>query len=163
MGKKILIATAQDILCAGLKAIFLDDMRVSEIFEVRSKEDLHIQLALHMDLDILVVSQAMISDMALLPRHRFVVLTAEPDLTLMRMAYDHGARGYISRDISADMLRILLGPMEKKFLVDPLLAGWVMHRLFHVAPDFASDVLIAQMPPLALDTYRREQGGASQA
>ncbi|HTK07074.1 MAG TPA: hypothetical protein VL485_07895 [Ktedonobacteraceae bacterium] len=130
MGQKVLIATTQDILCAGLKTIFRADPRVSEVAEVRCQEDLYVQLALDGDLDFLVVSQTMISDMALLPERRFAVLAVKPDLALMRLAYEHGARGYFSKEISAEMLRILLDPRQDGFLVDPFLGEWIVRCLF---------------------------------
>lgn len=129
MEQRVLITTPQEPLRLGLKTIFLEDSRVSAVYETTNEEDTY-ELLTAEDIDLLVINQSLISEIRHLPEGKFVILTAQPDLPLMREAYRHGARGYLSESASADLLRSMLNPVKGSFLIEPTLTPWVMERIF---------------------------------
>jgi DNA-binding NarL/FixJ family response regulator len=125
----VLIADPSDILRAGLRLILMNDKRVTQIHEAATKEELHTQLRTK-SLDLIVVNQSFITDMLMLPRRRFVILTAELDIDMFQRAYNHGARGYLLENTSAELLRATLCLEEKNILIEPALAAYIMDYFF---------------------------------
>src|SRR5689334_12893115 len=107
MELEVLIADPSDILRAGLHLILMNDKRVIQIHEAATKEELYTQLR-SKSLDLIVINQSFITDMSMLPRRRFVILTAELDIDIFQRAYNHGARGYLLENTSAELLRTTL-------------------------------------------------------
>jgi DNA-binding NarL/FixJ family response regulator len=128
----ILIADPRDIHRAGLRTLLQEDPCVSTIYEAASDDDLatHLQ-SFPVDLDLLLINQSMVSNLALLPEKRFVILTSEPCMTMLKAAYDHGARGYLSENVSGQMLRTILYQPQDAFLLEPTLTSWLLRKMFH--------------------------------
>ncbi len=131
MGQNILIAETREILRIGLRTIFVEDTRVSNVHEAATDESLKTQLLYSgCELDLVVINQSLVTDVSILPKGNFVILTNEPDLTILKAAYEHGARGYLSENTSAELLRMILHPTEGSFLIEPKLAPWIMEYIF---------------------------------
>ncbi len=125
MKLRILIAEPRDILRAGLRSLLIEDERVGHIQEVTSREELHRQL-LSEELDLVIVNQSLIADPMKLPRGRFIILAITVDWTLFQAAYQHGALGYFSEDVSAEFLRMVFTLAEGSFLIAPSIAVQAM-------------------------------------
>ncbi len=128
MGQQILIAEPCNILRIGLRVIFTENTCVSEVHEAATDEALKVHLR-SSPIDLVVINQVLVMDIALLPRGNFVILTNEPDLTFLQAAYQQGARGYLSISVSVDLLRTMLHPVNGSFLLDPTLTPWLMESL----------------------------------
>jgi DNA-binding NarL/FixJ family response regulator len=124
----ILIAEPCEIRRIGLRTVFADAPNVSSIHEATNEESLKRQL--HKNVwSLIVVHQSLVLDVSMLPRGNFVLTTAEPDMSVLKAAYKHGARGYLSEKASAELLRMALFPVENSFLIEPLLTPWIMECL----------------------------------
>jgi DNA-binding NarL/FixJ family response regulator len=128
MGKRVLIAESREVVRIGLRMVFQKDASVSEVNEVTTSEELKSQI-ISSDIDLVVVSQALMTDMKSLPQGRFVLLIDEPDLDVLMGAYQHQARGYFSVNVAADLLRATLNVTRNTFLVDPVLLPWMMELI----------------------------------
>lgn len=129
MGQNILIAEPCELLRIGLRTIFAEDQRVSNIHEATTNKGLEIQLRSH-GVDLVVVNQSLITDVARLPMGDFVILAAKLDMAVLKATYKHKGRGYLSESVSAELLRIVLDRNEHAFLIEPSLTSWVMDSLF---------------------------------
>ena len=129
MGYEILIAESSDFLRLGLKTAFLDDQRVSHVFEDTTSTSLKAQLHTR-KLDLVIVNQLLITDVTILPRWKFVILAAKPDLDVLQAAYKHGVRGYLSERASINLLKLILDSAEEVLVLEPALTPWVMEHLF---------------------------------
>lgn len=129
MGQSVLIAEPCELLRIGLRTIFVEDARVSHIHEATTNESLNKQLRSCL-LDLVVINQTLADDVMSLPRGNFVILAAELDMAILKAAYKHGARGYLSENVSAELLRTVLDPSENSFLIEPVLTPWVMECIF---------------------------------
>ncbi|HTK09078.1 MAG TPA: LuxR C-terminal-related transcriptional regulator [Ktedonobacteraceae bacterium] len=128
MGKKVLVAEPREVIRTGLCTVFRNDVAVSEVCEVTTCEELKKSLSC-LDPDLVVVSQALITDMNVLPPERSVLLIDEPDLDMLIYAYEHQARGYFSVNVAADLLRATLSSTEQTFLIDPTLFPWMLNLI----------------------------------
>src|SRR5437588_9909354 len=129
MGLNVLIAEPCELLRVGLRTIFFESTYVSNIYEAATRESLKTQLRSY-TLDLVVINQVLVTDVMLLPRGKFAILTPEPDMAIIKAAYRPGMRGYLSENVSAELLRMILHPSEGSFLLEPTLAPWFMERLF---------------------------------
>jgi DNA-binding NarL/FixJ family response regulator len=129
MGLNVLIAEPCELLRVGLRTIFFESTRVSNIYEAATKESLKTQLRSY-TLDLVVINQVLVTDVMLLPRGKFAILTSEPDIAILKAAYRQGMRGYLSENVSAELLRMVLHPSGDSFLMEPTLAPWFMECLF---------------------------------
>lgn len=126
----ILIADPREIHRAGLRTLLQEDPCVSTIYEAAHDED----LALHLrsfPMDLLIINQSMVTNIALLPEGRFVVLTHDPCMAMLRGTYEHGGRGYLSENVSGQLLRTILYQPEDAFLLEPTLASWLLKMTFN--------------------------------
>lgn len=121
MKLQVLIADHRDILRAGLRAIFAADPNIECLYEAANQEELQKFLRTK-SLDLIFVNQAFISNMAMLPQDRFVVLTSVLDYAVFQEAYKHGAKGYLLENTSAELLCAVLHLPKGAFLVEPALA-----------------------------------------
>lgn len=128
MGKKILIAETREVIRTGLCTVFQKDTSVSEVKDISTREELKKHLS-SFDFDLAVVSQTLITDMKLLPRGRFILLADEPDLSILMCAYEHKALGYLSVNVTTDLLRAILNSNQDGFLIDPTLLPWMMELI----------------------------------
>jgi DNA-binding NarL/FixJ family response regulator len=118
MGLNVLIAESHDVLRIGLRAIFANDPRVSNIYEATNEKELRVQLN-HNKLSFIVLDQCLVRDIALLKSKHFVLLASELDVSMLKAAYKYGARGYLSTNVLAELLRATLCPTENTFLIEP--------------------------------------------
>lgn|SRR5438046_1026453 len=129
MEREVLIAEPSDSLRAGLQAVLMNDKYGVRIYEAVTKEELHAQLH-SKSLDMIVVNQSFITDMSILPRGRFVILTVALDIDIFQAAYRHGARGYLLENTSAELLHTALCLEERNFLIDPALVTSILDYFF---------------------------------
>jgi len=129
MGQNILIAEPCELLRIGLRTIFAEDQRVSNIHEATTKKGLEIYLRSH-GVDLVVVNQSLITDAACLPIGNFVILTSKLDMSVLKATYKQKGRGYLSEQVSAELLRTVLDQDENEFLIEPSLMPWIMDELF---------------------------------
>ena len=125
MEKKILIAEPREVIREGLCSVFQKETTVSDVSWVATHEELKQQLS-SLNVDLVIVSQILITDIQLLPQGRFVLLIDKPDLNMLMHAYEHQARGYFSISITVDLLRAVLSSTRDTLLVDPVLLPWMM-------------------------------------
>jgi len=125
MEREVLIAEPSDILRAGLRAVLTGDKCVVRLHEAATKEELYTQLR-SKSLDMVVVNQSLLTDISILPRGRFVILTAALDRDFFQRAYRHGARGYLLESTSAELLRTALCLKEEGLLIDPALTASIL-------------------------------------
>lgn len=129
MGYAVLIAEPTELTRIGLKTIFAGDRRVSHIYEAATGGCLETQLR-HYAVDLVIANQLLVTDVALLPKGKFVILTAKPDMITLRTIYRQKGCGYLSVNVSAKLLLTVLDHRENAFLLEPVLAPWIMDRLF---------------------------------
>lgn len=125
MGKRVLIAEPREVVRAGLCTVFHQDASVSDVKDVATYEELQQHFAAF-DTDLTIVSQMLITDVAVLPQGRFVILVDEPDLDVLVRTYEHQACGYLSINVTADLLHATLSCTKDMFLIDPVLLPWMM-------------------------------------
>lgn len=126
MERDILIAESSEILRAGLQTILLmGDQCAMRIHEAATKKELHTQLHSKF-FDRILVNQALITDISILPRGRFVILAATLDRDVFQSAYRHGAQGYLLGSTSVELLRAALCLEEGNFLIDPSLTAPIL-------------------------------------
>lgn len=128
MGQNVLIAESCELLRIGLRTIFAEDQRVSNIHEATTSKGLEMHLRSH-GADLVVVNQSLITDVERLPMGCFVILTSKLDMAMLKAAYKHKGRGYLSEHVSAELLRTVLDCSENAFLIEPGLTPWVMDGL----------------------------------
>jgi DNA-binding NarL/FixJ family response regulator len=138
---KILIAEARDILRAGLRTILSSDERIGHIYEAVNQQDLQNCLDSY-SLDLVIVNQSLISDITILPRGQFVILTPELNMLSFYEAYKHGARGYLLENTSSDLLCTALCLTEGAFLIEPVLVTRVIEAMSgNTSFDISEDLL----------------------
>jgi DNA-binding NarL/FixJ family response regulator len=128
MSFRILIAEPRDILRTGLHTIFARDERVTTLYEASNSEELQKHLR-SSPIDLIIVNQAMVSDITTLPSHRFALLTPEFNITTFLMAYKHGAKGYLLENSQAELFRTLLSLPYGTFLIEPSLTANIVEYL----------------------------------
>ncbi|BCL80803.1 DNA-binding response regulator [Ktedonobacteria bacterium brp13] len=123
-----MIAEPRDILRTGMRTILAADERVATLCEASNAEELQMHLR-NSSIDLIIVNEILTSDITILPPNRFVLLTAEFNITTLLMAYKHGAKGYLLETPPAELLRAVLGLPERAFLVEPRLTTNIMRYL----------------------------------
>lgn len=129
MGYQILIAESCEFIRLGLQKAFLDDQRVSRVFEATTGTSLKVQMHCRRP-DLVVVNQSLITDITIFPKGKFVILASKPDLSILQAAYKHGMRGYLSEQASVDLLKLILDSSGEALVLDPGLTPWIMEHLF---------------------------------
>lgn len=124
----VLIADPRDILRVGLRTILATDKHIECLYEAANQEELQTYLRTK-SLDLIFVNQALISNMAIFPRGRFVVLTSVLDYAVFQEAYKHGARGYLLENTPMDLLCTVLNLPKGTFLIEPALAINILEHL----------------------------------
>lgn len=128
----ILIAAQRAILRAGLRAIFSSDQRIAEIHEVASTEELIRYLENYIP-DLVIIHQMLITDLDILPRDHFIIITGKPDKNIFLAALKHGGRGYLLEDTSAEALLMASTLSAETFIFDRALTPWIIE---HLSGDF---------------------------
>jgi len=149
----LLIAEPHDILRMGLRTIFIADDRVENVYEAKNKEEL--QRYLHAgSIDLILVNQSLVTDITTLPRGRFVILAAEFDMLAFKMAYKHGASGYLLENTSAKLLHTVLYQNEGAFLIEPTIAIHVIEYLSCDSRFTVRDELLTRREKEIIDLLR---------
>jgi len=136
MGLNVLIAVQHGVLQVGLQAIFSNEPQAPHVYVVASEKDLQVALR-HNYLDLIVVSQSLSTDFAMLQGRKFAILVAEPDkpaIALLKAAYKHGACSYFSSNASVAFLYTLLAAEAQAFLLDPTIGTWLMDDVLGRSP-----------------------------
>lgn len=128
MSLNVLIAESHDVIRAGLHAIFSEDPRVTQVIEALNEEHTRNQFA-KAKFDLAVINQNLVVDVSAIPMKNYIMLAEEPDIAMLRTVYRHGASGYLSINASADLLKTILRPEEKAFLIEPTLAPLIMDHI----------------------------------
>ncbi|HEY1349900.1 MAG TPA: LuxR C-terminal-related transcriptional regulator [Ktedonobacteraceae bacterium] len=128
MGYHLLLAEPCEILRVGLKTAFLGDSRVTQVYEAATSTSLKAQLHLR-TLDLVIANQQLVPDITILPKKGCVLLASEPDLDIIKAAYQHGICGYLSERVSVNLLKIILEIPEGSFFLEPSLVPQVMECL----------------------------------
>lgn len=128
MSLKILIAEAREIFRIGLRSVLAADMRVSEIYEASNEREMQGYI-MNCAPDLIIVNQDLLLDIAVLRAKHFVLIAYELDLFKLKEAYEVGASGYLSYNVSSELLSSLLS-LKHTFLIEPTLVPKVMEYLF---------------------------------
>lgn len=143
MGKKILVAESQGILRTGLRMIFLEDSRVSHVYVTETYSGLTGQQYFD-QLDLVVINQALITDMTHLPKGKVVILTAKPDITFLLSAYRHGACAYLLENTSIELLHATVDIVEGAFLIEPVLTPLLLGHIIDRADSTINNELLTR-------------------
>src|SRR5579884_239458 len=96
---------------------FSQDTRVSCLYETTTSEGLGTLLH-RFSPDLVIVNQALIQDVSILPRKKIVILASELDMRMLKAAYLHGMRGYLSVGTSIKLLETTLDYTEGALLLE---------------------------------------------
>lgn len=121
----ILIAHSQSLVREGLRAILKDDAKVAAISKVATCEDLKNQCTSPV-LDLVIVHQELIEDIKILPKGHFVLLLTHLDKDMLLAAHKHDAHGYISTNVTPNVLLSILNLSQEEALIDPALTKWIL-------------------------------------
>ena len=99
------------------------------------------QLTFHAP-DMVVIHQSLVTDISILPRDHFVILTDKPDLHILRDALAHGIRSYLLESTSADLLLMAVFLAKPMFFLDPALALWLSERLSGESLPLVDDIML---------------------
>ncbi len=127
---QVLIAESREALCKGLCTIFAEGPNGAQVTEVATSEGLKEQLTSHA-FDLVVLHQALVTDLTILPRGNFILLASEPDVDLLFAARLHGVRAYLLDTASGALLRQTLQLARGTFLTDPAVPAWLAEYLAH--------------------------------
>jgi DNA-binding NarL/FixJ family response regulator len=130
LGYNIIIADPRDILRIGWRTIFTSYECITNIYEAVSKEHLDQLLQTH-SIDLIFVHQSLVTNITALPPKRFVLLTTKFDIYTFQAAHEHGARGYLLDNASAESLLAALTLPEDVFLTEPRIVSEVISYLSH--------------------------------
>ncbi len=140
----VLIAESREALRKGLCAIFAEGPGGALVTEVATSEDLKEQLTSHA-FDLVVVHQALVTEITILPPGGFVLLATEPDVAMLFAARLHGARAYLLDTASGTLLRQTLHLARGTFLTDPAVSAWLAEYLaHHLLLSISDEVLTAR-------------------
>jgi|SRR5579883_1954310 len=124
----VLIAEPCELLRMGIKSIFAEDKRVSNVYEAVTITDMKAQIQIHSP-ELIVMNQSLVTTTKDLPRGNFVVLASTLHMEILKAAYKNGARGYLSENAAAELLRAMLNVSEGSFLIEPTMAPRIMANL----------------------------------
>lgn len=131
MRQKILLAASTDLLRFGLREVFKNECDADDIHEATTCEELRTMIATG-SFDLAIIHECLVTDMRSLATVNFVLITADPDMSLLRQAYQQHACGYISANINANLLRSILYLDKGSFFLDPVLFPWMMEHMLRV-------------------------------
>ncbi len=137
----VLIAVPHDLLRRGLHTLFAEDRRIASIYDAATTEELKAQLTFRVP-HMVVIHQALVTDINILPRDHFIILTGRPDLHILREALAYGLRGYLLESTSTDLLLMTLFLAKPMFFLDPALATWLLEKLSDDNPPLIDDAVL---------------------
>jgi len=127
---RILIADPRAIVRRGLKAMIgeMQDVGCSEVGEVDTPQRLTGMLATFLP-DMVIAHQSLVTDITLLPRGRFVIVTPQPDISTFLALLARGGRGYLSEQAPYHWLREALTMSGEGLVIDPAFGPWIKEHL----------------------------------
>jgi DNA-binding NarL/FixJ family response regulator len=128
MGQNILIIEQNDIFRAGLRTLFMADPRVASVYEETSMKNMSVLQT--QPIDLILVNRALIADTFPFPNRNTVIIVHEHSIAALKEAYDYGAIGYMTNNVSESFLRALLQLKRESFLLEPDLTPLLMNYLF---------------------------------
>jgi DNA-binding NarL/FixJ family response regulator len=140
MNVHILIADARPLFRKVLHDIFAVDAEVTSITEAATGEELIKQLQAN-SFDLVLAQQSLITDISLLPRNHFALITAVPDKHLFLTACEHGLSGYLTEGASEELLRRVLHATPDHPVIDPSLTVWMAKLLVETGREFPDEIL----------------------
>jgi DNA-binding NarL/FixJ family response regulator len=154
MGQNIVLAEPCELLRIGLRTIFAEDQRVSHIHETTTRSGLEAHICNH-TVDLVVVNQSLLTNISSLPKGKFIILTSKLDLAILKAAYRHKCRGYLSENVSAELLRTVLDYNEGAFLIEPVFTAYVMDGFFGDSFSALKEELLTPREREIIDLLRR--------
>jgi DNA-binding NarL/FixJ family response regulator len=79
--------------------------------------------------DLVIIHQVLVTEFRRLPVNRFVLLTDEPDMQLLLEAYKYQVRGFLSPNVSAELLQAVLQTSDGTCLLDPSFLPWMIDHV----------------------------------
>jgi DNA-binding NarL/FixJ family response regulator len=128
VSKKIFIAEPRDIIRSGLRSIFERNEQITEIYEASTCDAVRSML-LSYSFDLVVIHQALVTEFRRLPVSRFVLLTDKPDMQLLLEAYKYQVRGFLSPNVSAELLQAVLQTSDGTCILDPSFRPWMIDHV----------------------------------
>lgn len=125
---RLVLASPAPLLRLGLGALFANDPRVAQMEEAATLAELDPWLS-EASLALLILDQTWLPQLPRFPACPWVALAAAPDLASLQLAYREGAMGYLSLAAPLDLLRGLLQPPPRAFLLDPTLTPWLLEQI----------------------------------
>lgn len=125
MGLRLLIAEPRAVYRKGLYTIFSHDSSVQSIHEATTVAEFQTKLCPRL-IDFVIVNQTFITDMSLLPKDHFVIITDKPDRAIFDAAISYGLRGYLLESSLETLIRLVLYLPPGQCLLDPALTLWVI-------------------------------------
>ena len=119
----------RDALCILLRSVPI----VAAIYEATTHEEVENYLTSH-TVDLLLIHQSLVADIALLPRNHFVIIADEVDTHMLLAASKHNACGYLLRENASEaLLKVILRLVEKEGVKALLLDTGVLPALLDSA------------------------------
>lgn len=125
MGLRLLIAEPRAVYRKGLYTIFSHDSFIECIHEATTAAEFKTKLRSSL-IDFVIVNQTFITDMGLLPKDHFVIITDKPDRAIFDAAISYGLRGYLLESSLKALIRLVLYLPPGQCLLDPALTLWVV-------------------------------------
>lgn len=125
MGLRLLIAEPRAVYRKGLYTIFSHDSSVQSVHEATTAAEFQTKLRASL-IDFAIVNQTFITDMSLLPKEHFVIITGKPDRAIFDAAISYGLRGYLLDSSLETLIRLVLYLPPGQCLLDPALTLWVV-------------------------------------
>lgn len=103
----------------------LQEPVVDSIEEIINRESLK-RLLISRTPDFVIVHQSLITDIILLPRDHFAILTPAPDKEMFLAARKHGITAYLAENPPKELLQEILQLASGDFLIDPAFTNWML-------------------------------------
>ena len=133
MGLRVVAADQRNlirkVLCTLLAAIPI----VEYVHEAATTEEVQHYLA-SQSVDLVLIHQSLVTDIKLLPKNHFVILTSELDVHILRGSCEQLACGYIlEENVSEDLLKLILRRVEKEdvqaIFLDPAITLFLLEHV----------------------------------
>jgi DNA-binding NarL/FixJ family response regulator len=101
---------------------------VSSVEEISSRESLN-RLLISRRPDFVIVHQLFITDIMLLPKDHFAILTPRPDKEIFLSARKHGITAYLAENPPKELLQEIWQLAPGDCLIDPAFTNWVLETM----------------------------------
>lgn len=154
MGLHIVVAEQRNLIRKVLCTLLAIIPTVEHIHETATMEEVKHYLA-SQPVDLVLIHQSLVTDIKVLPKNHFVILTNELDIHILHASCEQQACGYIlEENISEDLLRLVLHCVEKEnvqaFFLDPTI---ILLLLSHVEDNFLLTSKLEQLTNRELEVF----------